>query len=103
MKAKKVASVRENPIVRSEQRRSRMKVKQPETMITDAFKLTNGWTCCKKCDRIVKNIYNHQYADVCVRTNDSKRVSSSGRKQTTNDVMTLIYKLRPWYLDKYCS
>ena len=28
---------------------------------------------------------------------DSKKISSSGRKYTTSDIMILIHKLRSWY------
>jgi len=90
-------NIRNTNVFQEQNRRRKMKVKSKGDIFTDAYKLKNGWTCCAKCDRIVKDIYSHQYTDVCIRTYDSKRVSSSTRKNTTSDIMILIHKLRAWY------
>ena len=90
-------NIRNTTIAKEQFKRTRMTVKSDDVIFSDAHKLTHGWSCCPKCDRIVKDISNHQYTDVCIRTYDSKKISSSGRKQTTNDVMIIIHKLRSWY------
>tara|TARA_R110002124_G_scaffold155159_1_gene322298 strand:- start:4 stop:498 length:495 start_codon:yes stop_codon:yes gene_type:complete len=90
-------NIRNTNVFQEQDRRTRMKVKPAAVIFNDAHKLTHGWFCCSKCDRIVKDISNHQYSDVCIRTYDSKKVSSSTRKQTTTDIMILIHKLRSWY------
>jgi hypothetical protein len=93
-------NIRNTNVFQEQVRRTRMKVKSKGVIFNDAYKLTHGWSCCPKCDRIVMDISNHQYTDVCIRTYDSKKISSSGRKYTTSDIMILIHKLRSWY-NKY--
>jgi hypothetical protein len=90
-------NIRNTNVFREQDKRTRMKVKSKDVIFNDAYKLTHGWACCPKCDRIVKDISSHQYTDVCIRTYDSKKISSSGRKYKTSDVMILIHKLRSWY------
>jgi len=90
-------NIRNTNVFREQDKRTRMKIKPNAVIFNDAYKLTHGWSCCPKCDRIVMNINTHQYTDVCIRTYDSKKISSSGRKYKTSDVMTLIHKLRSWY------
>jgi hypothetical protein len=90
-------NIRNTNVFREQDKRTRMKVKSNDVIFSDAYKLTHGWSCCPKCDRIVIDVSIHQYTDVCIRTYDSKKISSSGRKQTTNDVMIIIHKLRSWY------
>jgi len=93
-------NIRNTNVFQEQVRRTRMKVKSKGVIFNDAYKLTHGWSCCPKCDRIVMDISSHQYTDVCIRTYDSKKISSSGRKYTTSDIMILIHKLRSWY-NKY--
>ena len=90
-------NIRNTNIVQEQLRRTKMKVKSNGVIFNDAYKLTHGWKCCPKCDRIVKDISNHNYSDVCIRTYDSKKVSSTARKYNTSDVMIIIHKLRAWY------
>jgi hypothetical protein len=94
-------NIRNTNVVQEQVKRTKMKVKSKGVILADAYKLNHGWTCCPKCDRIIRDIPSHQYTDVCIRTYDSKKISSSGRKYTTSDVMILIHKLRPWYYKKY--
>ena len=94
-------NIRNTNVFQEQDRRTKMKVKSTAVIFNDAYKLTHGWTCCPKCDRIIRDIPSHQYTDVCIRTYDSKKISSSGRKYKTSDVMILIHKLRPWYYKKY--
>ena len=90
-------NIRNTNIVQEQFKRTKMKVKSNDVIFNDAYKLTHGWTCCPKCDRIIKDISNHNYTDVCIRTYDSKKISSSGRIYKTKDIMILIHKLRSWY------
>jgi hypothetical protein len=90
-------NIRNTNVFQEQVRRTKMKVKSNAVIFNDAYKLTHGWSCCPKCDRIVMDISSHQYTDVCIRTYDSKKISSSGRKYTTSDIMILIHKLRSWY------
>jgi hypothetical protein len=90
-------NIRNSNVFQEQEKRTRMKVKSNAVIFNDAHKLTHGWSCCPKCDRIVRHISSHQYSDVCIRTYDSKRISASGRKYDTSDIMVLIHKLRSWY------
>ena len=90
-------NIRNTNVFQEQVRRTKMKVKSKGVILNDAYKLTHGWSCCPKCDRIVIDVSSHQYTDVCIRTYDSKKISSSGRKYTTSDIMILIHKLRSWY------
>ena len=90
-------NIRNTNVFQEQVRRTKMKVKSTAVIFNDAYKLTHGWSCCPKCDRIVMDVLSHQYTDVCIRTYDSKKISSSGRKYTTSDIMILIHKLRSWY------
>ena len=90
-------NIRNTNVFREQNRRTQLNVKPKSIIFNDAYKLNNGWKCCEKCNRIVRFVNSHQYTDVCFRTYDSKKISSSTRKYNTTDIMMLIHRLRAWY------
>ena len=88
--------VRNNTIVRSQQRRANMKVKD-NRILTDAEKLKNGWHICNRCDRLVLNLREHSWTDVCIRTHLTKKVSSSSYPDVENFIR-VIHILRAIFL-----
>jgi hypothetical protein len=93
-----VQNLRIDDVVRQHERRARMKVNDKDTNIqlSDAFKLKNGWVCCRKCDRIVKDVLDHQSTDVCKRTYRTKKLSQDAKVVETSDMATLIHHIRAW-------
>jgi hypothetical protein len=73
-----------------------MRVKDIGVQLSDAFKLKNGWVCCWKCDRIVKDVLEHQFTDVCKRTYETKKLSQDAKVVETSDMTTLIHHIRAW-------
>ena len=91
-----VQNLRNDEVVRQHERRTRMKVKDIGIQLSDAFKLKNGWVCCWKCDRIVKDVLEHQFTDVCKRTYETKKLSQDAKVVVTSDMATLIHHIRAW-------
>jgi len=90
--------VRNNRIVQNHNSRINMKIKTQQDMLTDAVKLKSGWKVCNKCDRLVLDISNHQYRDVCKRTNESKKLSHNSGSLITDKYTNVIYRLRPVFI-----
>lgn len=88
--------VRNNVIVRNQERRANMKVKD-NRILTDAEKLKNGWNICNRCNRLVLNLREHSFTDVCIRTNLTKNVSSSTFTDVENFIR-IIHILRAIFL-----
>ena len=88
--------VRNNVIVRNQERRANMKVKD-NRILTDAEKLKNGWCICNRCDRLVLNLREHNFTDVCIRTHLTKKVSSSSYPEVENFIR-IIHILRAIFL-----
>jgi hypothetical protein len=88
--------VRNNVIVRNQERRANMKVKD-NRILTDAEKLKNGWCICNRCDRLVLNLREHNFTDVCIRTHLTKKVSSSSYPDVENFIR-IIHILRAIFL-----
>jgi len=91
--------VANNPVVATHDARVRMKVKTKTEMLTDAQKLKSGYKICPKCDRLVRHISNHQFTDVCKRTNESKKVSQKTKLITTDNYMNTIHLIRGIFLN----
>tara|TARA_B110000285_G_C15120287_1_gene616688 strand:+ start:276 stop:770 length:495 start_codon:yes stop_codon:yes gene_type:complete len=91
-----VEVVRSNNIVRQHNNRTKMKIKPEHIPLLDAEKLKQGWNCCKKCDRLVKNLEAHMNSDVCRRTTQSKKITVKTNITENNDMIILIHKIRAW-------
>ena len=90
--------VRNNRLVQNYERRTRMKIKTKDEMLTDAEKLKRGWSVCSKCDRLVLDINSHQFTDVCKRTTESKRLTHKSNSITTNNYTNAIHRLRAVFI-----
>jgi hypothetical protein len=88
-----------NPIVSNHNARIKMKVKSKMEMLTDAQKIKKGWKICSKCDRLVRNMCEHQYTDVCKRTNESKKLTHKCNSVITDNYMNSIHILRGIFLN----
>ena len=91
-------TVENNPVVRQHRARSRMKVKTQTEMLSDAEKIKRGWKICPNCDRLVLNISNHQYSDVCKRTAETKKLSHRCNLLQTDKYTIIIHKLRAVFI-----
>lgn len=91
-----IRDIENNEVVRLHRQRLKMKVKDKNTQLCDADKLSNGWKACPKCDRIVLNITQHQYSDVCQRVHESKKLTLNSKKLDTAELSVFIHKLRGW-------
>jgi hypothetical protein len=83
-----------NQIVQNQRKRSKMKIKTQRDIYSTEYKLKNGWTMCKNCDRLVMDIHAHRFTSVCKQTNDSKKMSASTSSVDTTKYNAVIYKLR---------
>jgi len=88
--------IRTNPIVTNHVKRIKMKVKDIYQHKTDGWKLVNGWTCCRRCNRLVKDIEEHNFTDVCKRIKDTKKLSATTSSVSTDKLMVLILTIRAW-------
>lgn len=91
--------VRHNRVVNQHQKRSRMKEMRPDLMLSDAYKLKNGWSVCERCDRIVIDVKGHQFSDICKSIKDTKRLTFSSKKLSTNDYSNSIKRLRAVFIN----
>ena len=90
--------VRNDPVVRQNDTRSRLSIKQ-KNALTDQEKLKSGkWLVCVRCDRIIcKNyIETHINNNVCVRIKDSKALTKDFKKLDTTRETKLISAIRSW-------
>jgi hypothetical protein len=74
-----------------------MKVKD-NRILTDAEKLKNGWKICNRCDRLVLNLGEHKFTDVCIRTHLTKKVSSSSSNIEVESIIRIITILKAIFL-----
>jgi len=88
-----------NPIVSSHTARIKMKVKSKTEMLTDAQKLKKGWKVCPKCDRLIRNMSEHNFTDVCKRTNESKKITLKCNSVITDNYMNSIHRLRGIFIN----
>lgn len=87
-----------NRVVALHNKRIRMKTLSREDVFTDEEKLKKGWSICPKCDRIVLNITEHQFTDVCKRTEQSKKISYKCPTQKTDKYTYLVCRLRAIFI-----
>ena len=91
-----VSEIRRNEVFRVHEQRLYLKVKDKQTQLTDAEKLKKGWKSCSKCDRLVLNLTEHQYTDVCKRAHESKKLSLNSKQLDTTNLSVFIHRLRAW-------
>ena len=92
-----VADVRRNPIIIQMDKRARMKVRKQNDIMTDAFKLKNGWKICPLCDSIILELAEHQQTKKCRDCAGAKKlVKTTGAMDNTNLKMgtTLLKAVR---------
>ena len=89
--------VRNNEIVRNEQRRSQMPVTRQRKVLTRAEKLATGkWCLCERCDRLVgKGYYSqHRETDLCKSIKITKQLTHSFKRTNTDREALLITKIQ---------
>jgi len=75
--------VRNNEIVRNEQRRSTMPITKQRKVLTRGEKLASGkWCLCERCDRLVgKNYYSqHRETELCKTIKITKKLTHSFKR-----------------------
>lgn len=92
-------TIENNPVVRHHRARTKMKTKTKTEMLSDAEKIKRGWKICPNCDRLVLNISNHQYTDVCKRTAETKKLSHNCNVLQTDKYAIIIHKLRAIFIE----
>jgi len=90
--------VRNNPVVITHEKRRGMKVKTTIHHLDDAEKLKNGWKICPKCNRLLRDLDEHQRTDVCRRTKDTKKLSAKVGSSITDKYTNVVYKIRAWII-----
>lgn len=91
-----IENVQSNEVVIEHERRALRKIRPEYIELTDSEKLSKGWKCCPKCDRIVKSLNIHKKSDVCRRTRESKTLSVLTTSPDINNKLVLIHKIRAW-------
>ena len=89
--------VRNNAIVRNEQRRSQMPVTRQRKVLTRAEKLASGkWCLCERCDRLIgKGYYSqHRETDLCKSIKITKKLTHSFKRTNTDREALLIVKIQ---------
>ena len=94
-----VARAREDRVVSTHQKRIKMKEKDPAIMLSDADKLKRGWKICERCDRLVKDVKDHQFTEVCKRIKDTKLLTFRSKTLTTNVYANYIHRLRAIFIE----
>ena len=89
--------VRNNEIVRNEQRRSQMPVTKQRQVLTRGEKLASGkWCLCERCDRFIgKGYYSqHRQTDLCKSIKITKKLTHSFKRTNTEKEALLIAKIQ---------
>ena len=89
--------VRNNEIVRNEQRRSQMPITKQRIVLTRGEKLASGkWCLCERCDRLIgKNYYSqHRDTELCKTIKITKKLTHSFKRTNTDREALLIAKIQ---------
>mgnify|MGYP003636247875 FL=1 len=89
--------VRNNEIVRNEQRRSQMPVTRQRKVLTRAEKLASGkWCLCERCDRLIGVGYysQHRQTELCKSIKITKKLTHSFKRTNTDREALLIVKIQ---------
>ena len=89
--------VRNNEIVRNEQRRSQMPVTKQRKVLTRGEKLASGkWCLCERCDRLIGVGYysQHRQTELCKSIKITKKLTHSFKRTNTDREALLIVKIQ---------